>query len=204
MVPSTNVFRAVVVAISAALLFPNTLLAGPSVTVENTPLPVSGTVNATITNVTVPVSGAVSATITNSAVPVAGRVSISGTTGVQVRLPAQPFTVTMVLRNNQRRVAGPGSGTLGVTSITITNFDTEPQQLFLFAPVVSGGDCNGAVVIGGSDPSFNLLVEPRKTLQLIYPTPLVFTQKGEQTCIAAEVTTALVAEVDIQVNGIVE
>ena len=50
---------------------------GPSVTVLNTPLPVTGSVNAAV-------SGTVNANITNASLPVMGAVSITGTPSVGV------------------------------------------------------------------------------------------------------------------------
>ena len=64
---------------------------------------------------------------------------------VEVVLPSQPFSGTMVLKNEVRSI-GPGTGTLGVSSLTITNFNTTQQQIQIFPPELSGGGCGVGTV----------------------------------------------------------
>ena len=98
---------------------------------------------------------------------------------------------------------GPGSGVLGVSSMTLTNFDSGPQQVFIFAPTFNGGNC-GSPVIGGSDPTMQVIVQGYSTLHLTFPTALVFSPINGITCVAAEVTTLLHGgSVEFDVNGVV-
>jgi len=193
-------------ALSAAVLS-QAAFAGPDVTITNVPLPVTGSVNATV-------SGTVNANITNPVLPVTGSVSITGipavslTTlpaltisslppvnvstlpAVSLTVPAQPFfdEISLITSATPKAV-GVSGRRLAVTTLTISNFDASSQQLFVSNPVMSGGSCAGSV-IGGSTPLAHLILEPYKTIQLQYPTPMVFSD-GALGCIAAEVTTVL-------------
>ena len=122
---------------------------------------------------------------------------------VEEVIPSHTFYDSMSVRNTTTAV-GPGSGVLGVTSLTITNFDNTAQQVFIFAPIFSGGTgCTGGV-IGGSTPRMQLYVQPLSTMHLSYPSPLVFNPFQGRTCVAAEVTTQLHGgSVEIDVNGVV-
>jgi len=114
--------------------------------------------------------------------------------------PANPFSATITITSGQKKAAGPAAGTLGVTSLTITNFNNSTQQLFVFAPVLGGPNC-ASQITGGSNPSYTLILEPNRTLQLTFPTPLIFPKTGGISCIAAEVTTVQTGNVSILVNG---
>lgn len=122
---------------------------------------------------------------------------------VEVVIPSHTFYDSMSVQNT-RTAIGPGSGVLGVTSLTITNFDSTAQQVFIFAPVFSGGSgCTGSV-IGGSTPRMQVYVQPFSTMHLSYPSPLVFNPLQGRTCVAAEVTTLLHGgSVEIDINGVV-
>jgi hypothetical protein len=190
-----------------ALLSGNTVLAAPpdkDVIVVNTPaqpVPVTGTVNANVTNTSLPVTGSVNANITNSSLPVTGSV------GALVQLPTMPFFgLEDLITISGRKAMGTSAGTLGVTSITISNFNTSTQQLFLFNPLLSDQltGCDGSKITGGTYPQFLLLLEPNKTLQLQFPTALVFTPIAGLSCLAAEVTTVNPGTVEVSVNGFVQ
>ena len=170
------------VALAAALFSSAAVSADKDVVVTNVPLPVTGTVNANVTNAVLPVSGIVGV----SSLP---SVTVSILPPVSLTLPEQPFFDEMTLLNNTAKAVGVVGQRLGVTTLTITNFDSNPQQLFVFNPVMSGGSCSGSVV-GGATPIARALLEARKTVQLQFPTPMVFSLSG-QGCIAAEVTTVL-------------
>lgn len=103
--------------------------------------------------------------------------------------PLSPFSATMTVLNSARSV-GMGVGQLNVTSLIVTNFDSSPQQVYIFAPTfASGGKC-GDTVTGGSYPNFSVYVQPSQTLVMPFPTPLVV--KGlTPNCLGAEVTTLL-------------
>ena len=126
---------------------------------------------------------------------------------VEEVIPARTFSGRMQVLNTPNSV-GPGAGTaiLGITSLTLTNFDASPQQVFIFVPIFSGGGCGsgGSNVIGGTTPQFTVYVQPQQTLHLAYPTPLVINPYQGITCIAAEVTTLLHGgSVEIDVNGVI-
>ena len=124
---------------------------------------------------------------------------------VEQVIPSRTFNGHMQVLNATRSV-GPGTGILGITSLTLTNFDTTPQQVFIFVPIFSGGGCGtgGSNIVGGLDPQMTIYLQPQATLHLAYPTPLVINPYQGVTCIAAEVTTALHGgSVEIDVNGVV-
>src|SRR5450755_4389065 len=67
---------------------------------------------------------------------------------VEEVIPSHTFYDRMSVLNSPQSI-GPGTGVLGVSSVTLTNFDTSPQQVFIFAPVLSGGsNCTGSVIGG--------------------------------------------------------
>ena len=124
---------------------------------------------------------------------------------VEEVIPAHTFAGRMQVLNTTSSI-GPGTGIFGVTSLTLTNFDAQPQQVFIFVPIFSGGGCGsgGSNVIGGTLPQMTVYVQPQQTLHLAYPTPLVINPFQNITCIAAEVTTLLHGgSVEIDVNGVV-
>ena len=126
---------------------------------------------------------------------------------VEQVIPAKTFSGRMSVLNTTNSI-GPGSngGILGITSITLTNFDAGPQQVFLFVPIFSGGGCGsgGSNIVGGTTPQMTVYVQPQSTLHLTYPSPLVINPFANITCIAAEVTTLLHGgSVEIDVNGVI-
>lgn len=124
---------------------------------------------------------------------------------VEQVIPSHTYTGHMLVLNSTNSI-GPGTGILGITSITLTNFDTSPQQVFLFIPIFSGAGCGagGSSIIGGTTPQMTFYVQPQQTLHLTYPTPLVINPYAGNTCIAAEVTTLLHGgSVAVDINGVV-
>ena len=65
------------------------------------------------------------------------------------KFPAKPFVADINLTDNSKKAVGPGVGTLGVTSLTISNFSSLLETLFIFAPVLSGASCSASVTGGG-------------------------------------------------------
>ena len=118
-------------------------------------------------------------------------------------IPSHTFTGRMQVLNAVQSM-GPGTGVLGVSSITLTNFDTSAQQVFIFVPIFSGGSgCTGSV-IGGTVPQMTVYVPPQSTLHLAYPTAFVINPYQGRTRIAAEVTRLLHGgSVEVDVNGVV-
>lgn len=127
-------------------------------------------------------------------------------TFVEIVIPSNPFYDTMSVTNTKQSI-GPDTGTLGVTNITLTNYDSSPQQVFIFAPVFGSGlgcGTSGSSIIGGGGPQLQVYVQPTSTLTISYPTPLTYNNVSGHTCIAAQVTTTLHGgSVGISVNGFV-
>ena len=124
---------------------------------------------------------------------------------VETVIPARTYTGHMTVLNATTSV-GPGTGILGISSITLTNFDSSPQQVFIFVPIYSGAGCGsgGSSIIGGTTPQMTVYVQPFQTLHLTYPTPFVINPYAGNTCIAAEVTTLLHGgSVTVDVNGVI-
>lgn len=124
---------------------------------------------------------------------------------VEQVIPSHTYFGHMTVVNGTNSV-GPGTGILGISSITLTNFDSSPQQVFIFIPSYSGAGCGagGSTIIGGSSPQMQFYVQPNSTLHLPFPTPLVINPYLGNTCIAAEVTTLLHGgSVTMDVNGVV-
>jgi len=118
-------------------------------------------------------------------------------------IPKMPYTGHISLLTVAKAM-GPATGALGVTSVTLTNFDSAPQQVFLFQPVYGSGgtSCDGPI-LGGGAPSMTVYVQPFSTLHLTYPSPLAFGADGH-ACVAAQVTTVLHGgSVAVDVNGFV-
>jgi hypothetical protein len=169
----------------AAALFSNAAVsADKDVVVTNVPLPV------TVTNPALSVTGTVGvSTLPAVSVSSLPAVSISSLPPVSLTLPAEPFFDEIDLNTGDAKAVGVTGKRLAVTTLTISNFDGTTQQLFVFNPVLSGNAC-GTSVVGGSTPLAHLILEPFKTVQLQFPTPMVFSLSG-LGCIAAEVTTVL-------------
>lgn len=114
-------------------------------------------------------------------------------------LPAGRYTVAISQPANYVTVGPTTAGsTLGVTSITLTNLGATDRTIFVFAPVLAGGQvCGSTNVIGGSTPRFYVRVPASQTVHLTYPTPLVYPGVGRQSCVAFGGAQS----VDISVNG---
>jgi len=158
--------------------------AGNTVTVANTPLPVTGTVT------------------------IAGTTTVSGSVAASPGLPANPFSSTVSIFPDRETpvVVGPFTGTLGLGSIGVTNFDSSATvQVHISAVVVSGGtSCETATVLGGATPELDVLVPPRQTLQLPYPTPFVFAPLTGGTCVGVSVTSLRSSLVEVFLTGSVQ
>ena len=105
---------------------------------------------------------------------------------VQLVLPDRPWTDVAGLGSSPgTAITGPGTGTLGVTSVTISNSDPNPQRVFLFSPTFAGGasgPCATATQVGVV--GFYLTVPGNATLHLPYPSPMVFSAAaGSSPCL---------------------
>jgi hypothetical protein len=116
-------------------------------------------------------------------------------------LPSHPFFARMELKAGQAKAVGVAGLTLGVSSITITSFNATDQTVYIFSAIVAGKSCDTAVTGGGNLPTFYVLVGPRQTLHLAFPTPLVVPLFQGVSCLAAEVTTVHSSTMEVAVNG---
>jgi hypothetical protein len=99
---------------------------------------------------------------------------------VEVVIPSIPFNSHMNVDAHNPGVAGPDTGNLGVTNITLTNDSGSVSEVIILG-VFTEGSCTpqnvndpklGAALEAGFD--MHILVQPLSTLTLTYPTPLVF------------------------------
>lgn len=106
-------------------------------------------------------------------------------TFVEVVIPSQPFYGSIQASpGSGDHSIGPGTGILGVTNITVSNFNSTRTFVSIFAPIFSGGGC-GSPIIGAVGPAQTIWVQPLSTQTITYPTPMVFAGAGGHTCIAA-------------------
>lgn len=162
--------------------------------------PPSGPLPVTVVNTPLPVTGTVDTRITNSSVPVTGTVQLEGTPAMRTALPSHPFFDRLVINAQDKKATGPSSGILAVTTLTFTNNGDTAQNVFVFKPVLDGEDCDSPV-IGGSNPSLYMRVQPKETAQLQFPTPLVINSTFSPACLAFSNTTQ---QVEVYVNGFTE
>ena len=141
-------------------------------------------------------------TVTNVPLPITGTVAISGVPSVRMALPAEPFfgEMTFTATDGFKAVGVPGRR-LAVTTITISNYNSDTEQLFLFKPSITGSDCESGTVGGGSTPLAHLILEPLKSIQLQYPVPMVFEPSGGLGCIGAGVSTTHSFQVIVGITG---
>ena len=123
-------------------------------------------------------------------------------------VPATPFYGLMTLSGPGAQSVGPGTGTLGVTQIVITNSDSVVNQVNVFQGLLSGGTCGGnGNVEAATNPFLILKVQPNSTLVVPFPTPLVLAgasgyDNANHTCIAASMPITA-GHVYVSINGFV-
>jgi hypothetical protein len=171
-------------------------------TIVNGSLPVTGSDNATIVNPSLAVTGTVNANVVGT-VPVSGSVAVTSLPALFVGgIPTHPF-FGRIDGDGSQRAMGDVAGMIGVTSVLITNSTNTYQRINFFNAVASDpANCPNATAtaIGGAFPYMYLNVEPLKTTQYTFPTPLVFTSvnSGGITCIGAGVPLG----VELFVSGV--
>ena len=117
---------------------------------------------------------------------------------VESVLPSRPFNDSANGSANYVSVGPTTAATLAVSSITLTNLGSTDRTVFVFAPVLAGGQvCGSTNVIGGSSPRFYVRVPASQTVHLTYPTPLVYAGVDGKSCVAFGGAQS----VDISVNG---
>ncbi|MGA3010057.1 MAG: hypothetical protein ABSD72_07325 [Terracidiphilus sp.] len=105
--------------------------------------------------------------------------------------PVSPFFALLQLSGTGSQSAGPGTGTLGITEIVLTNEDTVVDQVNIYAGLLSSGTCGGTNnVEAATNPFLVVKVQPNSTLVIPLSTPLVFSPETgydnlPHTCVAA-------------------
>jgi hypothetical protein len=123
-------------------------------------------------------------------------------------VPAQPYYGSMQLSGYGAQSVGPGTGTLGITQIILTNDGSAVAEVNIFAALLSGGTCAGTNnVEAATNPFLVLRVQPYSTLVVPAPTPLVFSAATgydnlPHTCVAASMPITG-GSVYVTVNGFV-
>jgi len=124
-------------------------------------------------------------------------------------VPANPFYGLITLNGTTAQSIGPGTGTLGVTQIVLSNSGTALAQVNIFAGLLSGGTCGGANnVEAGTNPFLIFEVPAKSTVVVPFPTPLVFApvdgyDNANHTCVAASAPISGATNVYISINGFV-
>jgi hypothetical protein len=123
-------------------------------------------------------------------------------------VPGNPFFGLMQLSGTGAQSTGPGSGTLGVTQIVVTNTGSTAIQVNIFSALLSGGSCAGAGnVEAATNPFLIVAVQPQSTLVIPAPTPVVFNSvtgydNQNHTCVAASMPITG-GQAYVSVNGFV-
>jgi hypothetical protein len=113
--------------------------------------------------------------------------------------PVFPFYANLSLASGTPVSAGLPGRTLGVTNLTISNFNSTAVKIFVFLPIYAGGGVCGDPVLAGDPPTGYYMVGAQQTLSIPYPTPLVF--KGKPSCIGATIVSGAISGVDLYVTG---
>ncbi|HEY1837983.1 MAG: hypothetical protein WBQ17_00035 [Rhizomicrobium sp.] len=88
--------------------------------------------------------------------------------------PPKPFFAAFDV-SSAAQGAGPGSSKIVITSITLTNFSSSAQSVYVFAPIY-GSDTTSctAAVAGGTEPGIEIEVQAKATISVPFPSGLVF------------------------------
>ena len=113
--------------------------------------------------------------------------------------PVFPFYADLSLLSGTPVSAGLPARTLGVTNLTISNFNNSAVKIFVFLPVYAAGGICGDPVLAGDPPTGYYMVGAQQTLSIPYPTPLVY--KGKPSCIGATIVSGATSGVDLYVTG---
>ena len=110
---------------------------------------------------------------------------------VEVVAPTQPFFYSGVTRDSSPITFGIGRGTLSITNLTLVNFSSTPQTVFVGQVKLDAGTCGESdAVIGPQGKEHMLLaLQPNQTLVIPYPSALTFA--SPEACVTVEPTTML-------------
>ena len=91
---------------------------------------------------------------------------------------------------------GPGTGTLGITSITISNFTNDPNHVYFQGVTTQDPGCQGPVISTGEKTLF--FISPAKsTTHYVFPAPVV-----AGSCYVVSISSALQGVVGLAVETI--
>ena len=96
---------------------------------------------------------------------------------------------------------GPGTGVLGVSSITFSNFGSSTRQVSIRQKVVVGPTSDSQSVPQSAPIEVVVFVQALSTLHLAYPSPLVFNPINGFTCLSSSQDGP--GSVFVQVNGFI-
>jgi hypothetical protein len=121
---------------------------------------------------------------------------------VQPAFPALPYDASANLTAAApEAVFGVAAETVGLSTITITNFEHAEVQVTVSRPIMASPDTCVGPVVGGTTPTFLLLLQARSSLHLEYPSPLVFPFIDGASCIRVGASGLSSGTVRISVNG---
>lgn len=131
----------------------------------------------------------------------------TGTAGTSASftVPANPFFAQLNIATSDRAVAGPASGVLAVSSLTITSFATSSETVEIVLGEMTQASCGGTLA-KAHPPDFMINIPAGQTLHLTYPAPLVFdgAAAGIPTCVDAGFVGGSTGQtISIAVNGYV-
>jgi hypothetical protein len=113
--------------------------------------------------------------------------------------PVFPFYADLSLLSGTPVSAGLPNRRLGVTNLTISNFNDAAVKIFVFLPVYAAGGVCGDPVLAGDPPTGYYMVGAQQTVAIPFPTPLVY--KGKPSCIGATIVSGATSGVDLYVTG---
>jgi hypothetical protein len=142
-------------------------------------------------------------TVSISGTPTVNVASLPGLSlSVQPVFPALPYDgIANLTAAAPEAVFGVVGETVGLSTITITNFQQAEVQVAVSRPIMASPDTCAGPVVGGTLPQFLLLLQARSTLHLEYPSPLVFRLIDGVSCIRVDATGLSSGSVRISVNG---
>lgn len=127
------------------------------------------------------------------------------TFGVEIKAPGRPYFGAANLPRDDGSAFGPGSsGTLAITSMTVTNDNATAQRLLVVQTELSAPatDCQGTRT--GNGYGIYLTIEANSTRQFTFPSPWVLTPSGGNSCFAAINRTGGASSVWVHVVGFID
>ncbi len=112
---------------------------------------------------------------------------------VEQALPTKPYKASMEVFSSilpgvraEDLIFAGGDGAIGITSITVTNKDNRQKSITVSEPAAGGLRACGTPV-WTAPSSFVVMVAPLATVQLTFPSPLVFSAVNGHTCFGLQV-----------------